>query len=70
MLKKMKNACGKSQPQQQKMSSKVTKGKQPFKQTTTMMQANPKFVMGQPMLTTNELGKAGQACINLGNYYI
>jgi hypothetical protein len=26
--------------------------------------------MGQPILTTDELGKAGQACIDLHNYYI
>jgi hypothetical protein len=42
------------------MSSKATKGKQPFNQTTAMIQANPKFIMGQPMLTVDELGKAGQ----------
>jgi hypothetical protein len=35
-----------------------------------MMQANSKFVMDQAMLTTDELGKAGQACIDLHNYYI
>jgi hypothetical protein len=52
------------------MSFKATKGKQPFKQTITMTQANLKFVMGQPMLTANELGKAGQPCIELHNYYI
>jgi hypothetical protein len=35
-----------------------------------MTQANPKFVMGQPMLTACELCKAGQPCIDLHNYYI
>jgi hypothetical protein len=35
-----------------------------------MMQANPKFVIGQSMLTVNELDKTGQPCINLHNYYI
>jgi hypothetical protein len=77
MPKVMKNAHGKSHMQQQnmpskatKMSSRATKGKQPFKQTTAMSQANPKFVMCQPMLTVDELGKASQACIDLHNYYI
>jgi hypothetical protein len=35
-----------------------------------MTQANSKFVMDQAMLTTNKLSKAGQACIDLHNYYI
>jgi hypothetical protein len=35
-----------------------------------MMQANPNFVMGQLMLTTDELHKVGQPCIDLRNYYI
>jgi hypothetical protein len=35
-----------------------------------MMQANLKFVMGQPMLTADELHKAGQHCIDLHNYCI
>jgi hypothetical protein len=70
MTKAMKNARGKSQSQQRKMSPKATKDKQPFKQTSAIMQANLKFVMGQPMLTADELGKAGQACIYLHNYYI
>jgi hypothetical protein len=52
------------------MSSKATKGKQPLQQTTAMMQANPNFVMGWSMLTTDELDKAGQPCIDLHNYYI
>jgi hypothetical protein len=34
-----------------------------------MMQANLKFVMGQPMLTADELDKVGQACKDLHNYY-
>jgi hypothetical protein len=68
--KAMKNARGKSQPQQRKMSSKATKGKQPFKQTTAMTQANPKFVMDQSMLTADELGKACHPCIDLHNYYM
>jgi hypothetical protein len=52
------------------MSSKATKGKQPLQQMTTMTQANPKFVMGLPMLTTDELCEEGQPCIDLPNYYI
>jgi hypothetical protein len=52
------------------MSSKAIKGKQPLQQTTVMMQANPKFVMGRPILTADELHKAGQPCIDLHNYYI
>jgi hypothetical protein len=69
MPKATKNACGKSQPQQRKISSKATKGKQRFKQMTAMMQANLKFVMGQPMLTADELDKVGQACKDLHKYY-
>jgi hypothetical protein len=68
--KAMKNARGKSQSQQHKMLSKATKGKQPLKQTTTMMQTNPKFVMGQSMLTVDELNKVGKACIDLHDYYM
>jgi hypothetical protein len=52
------------------MSSKTTKVKQPFKQMITMTQANSKFIMGQPMLIVDELGKAGQVCKDLHNYYI
>jgi hypothetical protein len=44
------------------MSSKVTKGKKPVKEseanpklTTAMTQANPKFLMGKPMLTIDVL---------------
>jgi hypothetical protein len=65
----MKNVCGKTQPQQQKMLSKATKDKQPLKQTIAMTQPNLKFVMARPMLTTDELNKASQPCINLHNYY-
>jgi hypothetical protein len=35
-----------------------------------MMQANPKFVMGKPMLTIDVLHKAGQPCVELHNYYM
>jgi hypothetical protein len=55
----VKNVHGKTQPQQRKMMSKATKGEQPLL-STTMMQANPKFVIGQPMLIADELRKAGQ----------
>jgi hypothetical protein len=57
--KATKNECGKTQPQQWNVSSKATKGKQPLQQMTTMGQANPKFVMGQLMLTADELRKEG-----------
>jgi hypothetical protein len=50
----MKNVHGKSHPQQRKISSKKTKGKQKLKQlpanpklSTTMTQVNPKFVIGR-----------------------
>jgi hypothetical protein len=52
------------------MSSKATKREQPLQQTIAMMQANPKFVIGHPMLTVDELFKVGQPCIDLHNYYI
>jgi hypothetical protein len=67
--KTMKNVRSKTQPQQGKMSYKATMGKQPLLQTT-MTQAIPKFVMGQPMLSVDVPHKAGQHCINLHNYYI
>jgi hypothetical protein len=35
-----------------------------------MMQSNPKFVMGKPMLTDDTLDKAGQPCVDLHNYYM
>jgi hypothetical protein len=35
-----------------------------------MTYANMKFVMGKPMLTVDELCKAGQPCVDLHNYYI
>jgi hypothetical protein len=52
------------------MSSKATKGKQQMQKMTAMTQVNPNFVMGRPMITIDELHKAGQPCINLHNYYI
>jgi hypothetical protein len=59
------------------MSSKGTKGKKPLKESvanpklsSTMAQANLKFVMGKLMLTADVLHKAGQPCVNLHNYYM
>jgi hypothetical protein len=59
------------------MSSKATKGKKPVKESeanpklpTIMMQANPKFVMGKPMLTVDTLKHADKSCVKLHNYYI
>jgi hypothetical protein len=73
----MRNVHGKSHQQQWKMSSKATKGKKPVKESeanpklpTAMTQANPKFVMGKPMLTVNALKQAGKSCVKLHNYYI
>jgi hypothetical protein len=73
----MKNVCGKSHPQQQKMSSKATKGKKLVKESEAnpklsiaMTQANPKFVMGKPMLTVDALKQGGKSCVELHNYYI
>jgi hypothetical protein len=43
---------------QRKTSHKATKGKQPLKQTT-MMNVNPKYVRGQPMLAADQLHEAG-----------
>jgi hypothetical protein len=67
----------KSLKQQWKMSSQGTKGKKPLKESvanpklsSSMTQANPKFVMGKPMLTIDALHKAGQPCVELHNYYI
>jgi hypothetical protein len=37
---------------------------------SVMTQANPKFVIGKPILTVNVLHKAGQPYVNLHNYYI
>jgi hypothetical protein len=75
--KAMKNVHGKSHSQQWKMSSNSTKGKKPVKELianpmlpTTVTQANPKFVMGKPMLTVNTLKLAGKSCVELQNYYI
>jgi hypothetical protein len=73
----MRNVRGKSHPQQRKMPSKATKGKKPVKESeaylklpTAMMQANPNFVMGKPMLTVDVLKQAGESCVVLQNYYI
>jgi hypothetical protein len=73
----MKNVRGKSHPQQQKMSSKETKGKKPLKESeanpklsTAMTHANPKFQMGKPMLTVNTLKEVGKFCVVLRDYYI
>jgi hypothetical protein len=59
------------------MSSKGTKGKKPLKESvanpklpSAMMQANPKFVLGKPILTIDVLQKAGQPCVELCNYYM
>jgi hypothetical protein len=35
-----------------------------------MTRANPKFIMGKPMLTVDSLHKVGQPCVELHNYYI
>jgi hypothetical protein len=51
------------------MTSNGTKGKQQLHHTTAMTQTNPKFIMGQSMLTHDELHKASQPCIDLHNYY-
>jgi hypothetical protein len=65
--KMMKNVRAKSKLQQK--LSKATMEKQPLKQTT-MAHANPKYVRGQPMLTTNQLHQVGNHCVELHNYYI
>jgi hypothetical protein len=59
------------------MSSKPTKGKKPMKESEvnlklpkTMTQANPKFVMGKPILIVDALKQAGKSCVELHNYYI
>jgi hypothetical protein len=73
----MKNVCGKSHPQQRKMSLKETKGKKPLKELkanlkllTAMMHANLKFQMGKQMLTVDTLKEAGKSCVILHDYYI
>jgi hypothetical protein len=43
---------------QRKTSPKAIMGKQPLKQTT-MMNVNPKYVRGHPMLTAEQLHEAG-----------
>jgi hypothetical protein len=75
--KAMKNVCGKSHPQQRKMSSKATKGKKQVKESeanpklpTAMMQTNSKFVMGKPMLTVDALKQASKSYVKVHNYYI
>jgi hypothetical protein len=35
-----------------------------------MMQANPKFVTGRPMLSVDALKMASKSCVELHNYYI
>jgi hypothetical protein len=59
------------------MSSKATKGKKPVKDSEAnpklpivMTQANPKFVMGKPILTVDALKQASKSCVELYNYYI
>jgi hypothetical protein len=75
--KAMKNVHDKSHPQQLKMSSKATKGKKLVTESEAnpklpiaMTQANPKFVMGKPMLIVNALKKAGKSCVEFHNCYI
>jgi hypothetical protein len=74
MQKAMKNARGKSHPQQWKMSSKATKGKKLVEANpilpTAMMHANLKIQMGKLMLTVDMLSQADKSCVNLRNYYI
>jgi hypothetical protein len=55
----------------------TTNGKQQLKQLpanpklpTAMIQDNPKFVMGKPVLIANKFHKAGKHCVKLHNYYI
>jgi hypothetical protein len=75
--KAMKNVCDKSYSQQQKMSSKETKGKKPLKESeanpkllTAMMHANQKFQMGKLMFTIDTLKEASKSCVVLHDYYI
>jgi hypothetical protein len=74
--KVIKNVCGKSHPQQRKMSSMATRGKKPVESEanpnllTAMTQTNPKFVMGKLMLTIDALKQAGKSYVELNNYYI
>jgi hypothetical protein len=80
VVPKMTKATKGKQPQQRKMLSKEAKAKQLVQLTaitqanlklpSDMMQSNKMFVMGKPMLTVNALDKAGQACVDLHNYYI
>jgi hypothetical protein len=73
----MKNVRGKSHSQQRMISSKATKGKKSMKESeanpklpTTMTQANPKFVMGKPVLIVDMIKQADKSCVELHNYYI
>jgi hypothetical protein len=58
------------------MSSKATKGKKPVKESeanpklpTSMIHANPKFVLGKLMLTIDALKQAGKSRVEFHNYY-
>jgi hypothetical protein len=71
-----KNICGKSHPQQRKMSSKEIKGKKSLKESeanpklpTTMTHANLKFQMGKPMLTVDTLKEDSKFCVVVYYYY-
>jgi hypothetical protein len=37
---------------------------------TAMTQANPKYVMGKPMLTVDTLQQVSKSCVEIHNYYI
>jgi hypothetical protein len=73
----MESVCVKSHPQQRKILSKTTKSKKQLTEVLAnpkfliaMTQANPKFVMGKPMLTIDALHKTGKPWVELHNYYI
>jgi hypothetical protein len=58
------------------MSSKATKGKKPVKESeanpklpTSMMHANPNFVLEKLMLTIDALKQAGKSRVEFHNYY-
>jgi hypothetical protein len=38
--------------------------------STAMTQANPKFIMGKPILTIDTLKQTGKSCVKFHNYYI
>jgi hypothetical protein len=74
--KAVKNVRGKRHPKW-KILSKATKGKKlvqeseaNLKEPTAITQANPKFVLGKPMLTIDVLKQAGKSCVELHNLYI